>query len=70
MWSPKTVLNFIKIVRLSFEPVRIKKWNATTQLRQKEKYLDYENEYVYEVFNIIQLQYMTTSYEIKNCIFN
>jgi hypothetical protein len=39
MRSPKTVLSFIRIVRLSFEPVRTIKWNATTQLGQKEKYL-------------------------------
>lgn len=64
MWSLKTVLNFIKIVWLPFETVKIKKWNATTQLRQKE-YLEYENEYVYELITIIQLQYMTTSYEIR-----
>lgn len=71
MWSLKTVLNFIKIVWLPSEPVRIKKWNATTQLRQKEKYLEYEIEYVYEVITIIQLQYVTTSYEIRTVyIFN
>jgi hypothetical protein len=64
-------MNFIKIVRLSFEPVRIMKWNATKQLRQKEKYSEHENEYASEVINIIQLQYMTSSYEIRTvCIFN
>jgi hypothetical protein len=34
--SPNTALSFIKILRPTFEPGKIKNWNATTERKTKQ----------------------------------